>query len=183
MSPYLLEVQASALFPEGSRLTAEIPTSSRILLVRIISSPGGRHRWRRHSESSRLFFRSPAPECVTSSYGRLMTSEHLSDSAVQRNAEGAIVQALAKRLGFEGALKAKRVAVLGGGYVQLDACSEDDRILVEAYVRQGKLKGAQIKKISQDILKLALLKRDPQLRDSRAIAVFASVEARDSITG
>lgn len=112
-----------------------------------------------------------------------MMSEHLSDSAVQRNAEGAIVEALAKQLSFEGSLKPKRMAVLGGGYVQLDACSEDDRILVEAYARQGKLKGAQIKKISQDILKLALLRRDPRLRDSRAIAVFASEEARDSITG
>ncbi|GAA2736414.1 hypothetical protein GCM10009867_21050 [Pedococcus aerophilus] len=112
-----------------------------------------------------------------------MTSEHLSDSAVQRNAEGAIVEALSTQIGFEGALKPKRVAVLGGGFVQLDACSDDDSILVEAYARQGKLKGAQIKKISQDILKLALLKRDPRMRDSRAIAVFASEEARDSITG
>ena len=112
-----------------------------------------------------------------------MTSEHLSDSAVQRNAEGAIVEALAAQLGFEGALKPKRVTVLGGSFVQLDACSDDESILVEAYARQGKLRGAQIKKISQDILKLALLKRDPRLSDSRAIAVFASEEARGSITG
>src|SRR5699024_7253971 len=73
--------------------------------------------------------------------------------------------------------------VLGGGFVQLDAGSDDESILVEAYARQGKLKGAQIKKISQGILKLALLKRDPRMSDSRAIAVFASEEARDSITG
>ena len=84
----------------------------------------------------------------------------------------AIVEALAAQLGFEGALKPKRVTVLGGGYVQLDACSDDEPILAEAYERQGKLNGAQIKKISQDILKLALLKRDPRLSDSRAIAVF-----------
>ncbi|WP_353952524.1 hypothetical protein V6K52_03505 [Knoellia sp. S7-12] len=112
-----------------------------------------------------------------------MTNEHLSDSAVQRNAESAIVEALAAQLGCKGELKPKRVSVLGGSYVQLDACSDDERILVEAYARQGKLKGAQIKKISQDILKLALLKRDPGLSDSRAIAVFASEEARDSIKG
>ena len=68
-------------------------------------------------------------------------------------------------------------------FVQLDACSDDESLLVEAYARQGKLKGAQIKKISQDILRLALLKRDPRLSDSRAIAVFASEEARDSIAG
>ena len=112
-----------------------------------------------------------------------MTSKHLSDSAVQKDAEGAIVEALAIQLEFKGALKPRRVAVRGGGFVQLDACSDDQSILVEAYARQGKLRGAQIKKISQDILKLALLKRDPRMRDSRAIAAFASEEARDSITG
>ncbi|QKE85725.1 hypothetical protein [Arthrobacter sp. NEB 688] len=112
-----------------------------------------------------------------------MTSEHLSDSAVQRSAESAIVEALTAQLGLEGALKPKRVTVLGGSFVRLDACSDDESILVEAYARQGKLRGAQIKKISQDILKLALLKRDPRLSNSRAIAVFASEEARGSITG
>ncbi|WP_270888934.1 hypothetical protein [Pedococcus sp. 5OH_020] len=112
-----------------------------------------------------------------------MTSDHQSDSAVQRNAETAIVEALATKLGFKGALSPKRVTVPGGSFVQLDACSDDESILVEAYARQGRLKGAQIKKISQDILKLAPLKRDPRMSDSRAIAVFASEEARDSITG
>lgn len=112
-----------------------------------------------------------------------MTSAHLSDSAVQRNAEGAIVEALATHLGFKGELRPKRVTLIGGGFVQLDGCSDDESILVEAFARQGKLKGAQIKKISQDILKLALLKRDPRMSGSRAIAVFASQEARDSITG
>ena len=112
-----------------------------------------------------------------------MASEHLSDSSVQQKAEGAIVNALVEQLHFQGPLKPKRVAALGGCYVQLDACSDDESILVEAYARQGRLKGAQIKKISQDILKLALLKRDARLCDSRALIVFASDEARDSITG
>ena len=112
-----------------------------------------------------------------------MVSEHLSDSAVQQCAESAIVSALAEQLDVRGGLRSKRIATLGDTYVQLDACSNDDSILVEAYARQGKLKGAQIKKISQDILKLALLKRDARLRDSRALIVFASEEACASITG
>ncbi len=111
-----------------------------------------------------------------------MTSEHVSDSAVQREAEAHIVSALAAQLGLPGALRPRRVD-LAGSYVQLDACAEDESVLVEAYARQGKLKGAQIKKISQDVLKLALLKSDERFRDSRAIIVFASDEALNSITG
>lgn len=112
-----------------------------------------------------------------------MASNHLSDSTVQQNAELAIINSLAEQLGMPGALYPKKLPAPGGAFVQLDACSDDNSVLVEAYARQGKLKGAQIKKISQDVLKLALLKRDSRLSRSRAIIVFASEEARASITG
>lgn len=112
-----------------------------------------------------------------------MTSGHLSNSAVQQKAEASIISALAKQLDVSGSLTPRKVTVLGGSFVQLDACTEGEGIMVEAYARQGPLKGAQIKKISQDILKLALLKRDPRLAESRAIIVFASEEARTSVTG
>lgn len=56
-------------------------------------------------------------------------------------------------------------------------------IVVEAYARQGRLKGSQPKKIAQDVLKLALLKREPGWERTRAIIAFASHEARDSISG
>lgn len=112
-----------------------------------------------------------------------MASNHLSDSTVQKNAELAIINSLAEQLGMAGALSPKKLPTPGGAFVQLDACSDDNSILVEAYARQGKLRGAQIKKISQDVLKLALLKRDSRLSRSRAIIVFASEEARASITG
>jgi hypothetical protein len=102
---------------------------------------------------------------------------------VQQKAEEAIVGALAERLGMPGALHPRRLPVVGGSFVQLDACSEDESVLVEAYARQGTLRGAQIKKISQDILKLALLKREPRFSQARAIIVFASGEARASVTG
>lgn len=95
----------------------------------------------------------------------------------------AIIHALADLLGMPGSLRPKTLPTPGGSFVQLDACSEDNGVLVEAYARQGRLKGAQIKKISQDILKLALLRRDDARSSSRAIIVFASEEAEASITG
>ncbi|OFS14467.1 hypothetical protein HMPREF3086_14805 [Dietzia sp. HMSC21D01] len=67
--------------------------------------------------------------------------------------------------------------------IQLDARSEDGKFAVEAYARQGRLKGGQRKKIAQDVLKLALLRSEPGYRDVRPIIVFASEEARSSITG
>ena len=112
-----------------------------------------------------------------------MADKHQSDSAVQQDAERAIITALAEQLGIHRELRPQKVSAPGGSFVQLDACTEDGGVLVEAYARQGKLKGAQIKKISQDILKLALLKTDPALADSRALIAFASDEARGSIGG
>ena len=107
---------------------------------------------------------------------------HQSDSAVQREAETAIIDALAAKLG---------VALVGGGtlpldggvHIHLDARSEDGKVAVEAYARQGTLKGGQLKKIAQDVLKLALLRRESGYTDVRPIIVFASEEARSSITG
>lgn len=54
---------------------------------------------------------------------------------------------------------------------------------MEAYARQGSLKGAQLKKIGQDILKLALLQLEATFAGTRAIIAFASDEARDSVRG
>ena len=69
-----------------------------------------------------------------------MSNEHLSDSAVQQKAESEIVSALAEQLDVPGGLHPRRVATLGGTYVQLDACSDDDSILVEAYASGSCLK-------------------------------------------
>jgi hypothetical protein len=65
----------------------------------------------------------------------------------------------------------------------VDAATADRSTVVEAYARQGKLKGAQLKKIAQDILKLALLKRQPGHERTETIIAFASQEAHDSISG
>jgi len=75
------------------------------------------------------------------------------------------------------------VTLSGGVWVEVDARSEDGTVFVEAYARQGNLKGAQLKKIGQDILKLALLKREVSHVNARAIIAFASQEACDSVRG
>lgn len=110
-----------------------------------------------------------------------MTS-HQSDSAVQQGAERAILDALAVELGVD-LPSAGPLSLSGGVRIQLDAMTEDKTVAVEAYARQGKLKGGQLKKIAQDVLKLALLRREEPYADTRLIIVFASEEARSSITG
>ena len=110
-------------------------------------------------------------------------TEHLSSSKVQTKAEVAIVASLAMQLGIELNLRPGRLTLGGGNHIEVDAAAADWSIVVEAYARQGKLHGAQLKKIAQDILKLELLKREIGHDGTRAIIVFASPEARDSISG
>ncbi|TCW20603.1 hypothetical protein [Dietzia cinnamea] len=105
-----------------------------------------------------------------------------SDSAVQRDAEIAIVDALATKLKVA-LVRGGSLTLSGGVRIHLDARSEDGKFAVEAYARQGRLKGGQLKKIAQDVLKLALLRSEPDYSDVRPIIVFASEEARSSITG
>ncbi len=107
---------------------------------------------------------------------------HLSDSAVQREAEAMIMRQLGTNLGVA-LLPDRRMHVGGGAFVQVDARPNEDKVIVEAYARQGALKGAQLKKVGQDILKFALLRRTAGCADSRMILAFASDEAKESIRG
>lgn len=109
--------------------------------------------------------------------------EHLSSSAVQTRAETEIVCALARKWGIELVPQPDKIPLGGGVYVEVDGATPDLSVVVEAYARQGKLKGAQPKKIAQDILKLALLKRESGRELTRAVIAFASQKARDSISG
>jgi hypothetical protein len=109
--------------------------------------------------------------------------EHPSSSAVQTKAERKIVCALARKCGIELVHQPGKILLGGGVYVEVDGATPDLSVVVEAYARQGKLKGAQLKKISQDILKLALLKRESGHEIRRAVIAFASQEARASISG
>lgn len=73
---------------------------------------------------------------------------------------------------------------LGDGvHVMVDGAAADKSVLVEAYARQGTLRGAQLKKVAQDILKLATIRDRPDYAQARAIIVFASEAALDSVRG
>ncbi len=109
--------------------------------------------------------------------------EHLSDSSVQRRAEANIIAALAESHGLDLVPSPGRIALAGDVWVEVDARASDNSVFVAAYARQGSLKGAQRKKIGQDILKLALLKREVTFAGNRVIIAFASHEARDSVRG
>jgi hypothetical protein len=110
-------------------------------------------------------------------------SGHPSDSSVQLQAEVEIVTALAARWGIDLVRRPNKIPLSDGVAVKVDAASPDLRLVVEAYARQGRLKGAQPKKIAQDILKLALIKRVPGRETTRVVIAFASQEHRDSISG
>jgi hypothetical protein len=107
---------------------------------------------------------------------------HLSDSAVQRAAEASIVEGLASAIGVV-LQAAGPIQVGGGARVEVDARSADGQILVEASARQGSLKGAQLKKVGQDLLKFALLRQLPEFADARLILAFASEDACGSVRG
>lgn len=105
---------------------------------------------------------------------------YLSNSRVQQEAEAVILAAAAVALGCS-ALAPKRVSLATGVHVEVDGVSTTESVFVEAYARQGALRGAQLKKVSQDILKLAMIRRVRGSVDT--VIVFASQEANDSIRG
>lgn len=70
---------------------------------------------------------------------------------------------------------------LGKSTVELDGASEDRCVLVEAFARVGRLKGAQLHKVSTDALKLVAL--GGEYPGARRIVVFASEKAAASVVG
>ena len=106
-------------------------------------------------------------------------AEHRSDSASQRKAEGLILSALSERLGTE--LEQTVRMSVGNAAVEVDGASADRRVLVEVFARVGRLKGAQLHKVSTDALKLVALGMEHP--DARCIIAFASEEALASVVG
>jgi len=108
-------------------------------------------------------------------------SKSPSDSKVQQDAESKILKKLANGgKPFEQGIK---ITLQEGIRIEPDGASLDGKILVEVFARQGRLKSAQVRKISQDILKLALWKKLSGEEEGKAIIAFASQEARNSISG
>ncbi len=113
------------------------------------------------------------------------SDNHPSSSAVQLEAEVSIVAAASTTLSAD--LVRERditsIPVGSGAHVEVDGATRDRSVVVEAYARQGTLKGAQLKKIAQDVLKLAVIKDELGRDGTRAVIAFADESARQSIGG
>ena len=98
---------------------------------------------------------------------------HVSDSAIQRDAEKVILERLSRLLGVTVAPRA--FALPSGARVEVDGASADLSVLLEVFVRHGALKGGQQKKVCQDALKLITLGRHHP--HARLLLVFADEQA------
>jgi hypothetical protein len=110
----------------------------------------------------------PAQAQSTASTG---TERHASDSSEQQQAEELIVAAAAQHYGAP--LKPAQVNLRGGSFVKVDGVNLETLrpIFVEAFARQGILKGGQLHKLQGDVLKLALLaKHHPGAQLAIAVA-------------
>lgn len=94
---------------------------------------------------------------------------HASDSAVQRQSELLIIAEVAVKVGRP--LSSKTIALPGGATVQVDGVDDDETVFVEAFARQGALKGGQKHKVCQDALKLITIGR--RRPEARLILAFA----------
>lgn len=104
---------------------------------------------------------------------------HQSDSKVQKEAEAIVLAGVSEQLGVPITQKVR--LELDDAKVELDGANADESVLVEVFARIGKLKGAQLHKISTDTLKLvALAETRP---DARLILAFADQDAADSVVG
>ena len=115
---------------------------------------------------------------------------HPSNSKAQVVAQSVLLDAAEKLFRINKLDRDKRINLPGNNFVVVDGVSEQPPILIEVYARTLELHGAQPKKIAQDILKLAMVKRmastDLSLgvwSDARLVILFASSKARDSVQG
>lgn len=102
------------------------------------------------------------------------------DSSEQREAEVLMVRALADQLGV--ALAPRRIELPGGVHMELDAASDDLKVLVEAWAHQGPAKPAQRNKVLTDGFKLAFVNRALGKDERRLILLFSDSEAPKKFT-
>ena len=87
---------------------------------------------------------------------------HVSDSAVQRTAEGRILELAGQMLGLELVHRPwaeARMTLPGGARVDVDGYCADPAVFAEVFARQGRLKPGQVHQVAQDILKLVTILR------------------------
>jgi hypothetical protein len=103
----------------------------------------------------------------------------VSDSEVQRRAEGVVRERLAERLGVP--LEPRVVKLAAGAPVHVDAVSPTGTVMAEIFARQGELKGGQQKKVAIDTLKLITIREERP--DTTLVIAFADAEASAYATG
>jgi len=106
------------------------------------------------------------------------TTVHPSHSQAQLDAEPLMIAAVGETIGVT--LSKKRLA-LGEVFCEVDGVSGDEGVLVEAFAHQGAMKGGQLKKVSEDSLKLVTLARTRP--GARMIIAFADEQAAKSFMG
>ena len=124
------------------------------------------------------FTRSQADQ-LAAEFAAAEADGHVSDSAVQRRAEEVIRGLLSQRIGVP--LAARTIKLAAGAPVQVDAASDDGKVLAEIFARQGPLKGGQQKKVAIDTLKLITVHREQPAE--RLVICFADREASAYATG
>lgn len=106
-------------------------------------------------------------------------NKHQSDSTVQVEAEETI-----RRCFFEekNVVVEPRTILLNGSKVFVDGVCDEPRWLAEIYAHVGKLRGAQPKKIAQDILKLVTIRAAvPDWTESKLTILFADNDAMQCV--
>ncbi len=101
------------------------------------------------------------------------------DSPVQREAETTIIGLASKLLHVE--LSERTVRLPGGSLVEIDGATKDLSVLVQAFARQGPMKGGQKRKVALDVLKLITVRKHHP--DANVCLAFCDESARESITG
>jgi hypothetical protein len=107
------------------------------------------------------------------------TIVHPGDSTVQRDAEPLMIAAVAEAIGVP--LTKQRITFDNGSWCEVDGVSADRRVLVEASAHQGKMIGGQLRKVSEDALKLVTIANT--LPGARLIIAFADDVAAKSFMG
>jgi hypothetical protein len=104
---------------------------------------------------------------------------HPGDSTVQQSAECLMVESVAETIGVP--LLKKRLQLADGVQCEVDGVSADGNVLVEAFAHQGAMRGAQLKKVSEDAFKLVTLAKGHA--GMRLMVAFADDLAAKSFLG
>jgi hypothetical protein len=111
---------------------------------------------------------------------RPVSSMHRSDSLEQREAEPLIRSGVEAALGGT-TLTPTTLTLPNGARVDVDGVDDEQRVFVEIFAKQGRLRGAQFHKVARDALKLITITKDRP--ETRRIVAFADQQAADCVLG